>query len=242
MFSTVIRPPCLSFACGLIAAVSLHASALAEGVDRQVDLPENLYFDVVIDGRDMGYHHVEFSRDGDDLVAAVEIDLRYEVAFITLFKYIHRNIERWQGTTLMALSSNTDDDGDKYYVLAERQGESLAVDGALGMYMYDDPIATTSYWNYESMTANGNMLNSQKGDVLPYTLERQGEEQVMVRGEMVVANKYHVNAEIDTYIWYAQETHEWVKLEFDVRGRTISYRLVGDKSESDQASVNAEGS
>ncbi|MEO0393331.1 MAG: DUF6134 family protein [Pseudomonadota bacterium] len=213
----------------LIMAPRIGAAADEASAD---ELPANLYFDVTMDGKPMGYHHVEFSRDGDDILVDIDIDLRVKFAFITVFKYIHENQERWQGDTVQSLVSKTEDSGKAFAVNAVRDGELLVVEGSRGDYEVRGPLATTSYWHYETMTSNDRMLNSQKGDLLPYTLTNQGTEMITARGQEIEAVKYFLDSKIDTCIWYAADTNEWVKLEFDARGRTIEYNLVTDKAQT----------
>ncbi len=218
----------LTLGAALFSLGGMMTPALANDPDEA--LPQNLYFDVTINGDPMGYHYVEYSRDGDELVVDINIDLRVKFAFITVFKYIHENQERWQGDTLMSLRSETLDSGDNFFVNAQREDGILAVEGSRGEYEVEGSVASTTYWNYSSMTGNDRMLNSQKGDLLDYTLTRQGTETIMARGEEIEADKYFLDSKIDTTIWYDTETKEWVKLEFDARGRTIEYTLVEEKA------------
>ena len=69
-------------------------------------------------------------------------------------------------------------------------------------------------------------MNSQKGDLLDFTLEKLGSEEVTARGETVMADKYFLDAKIDTTLWYSQETKEWVKMTFEARDRTFRYELI----------------
>ena len=218
----------LTLSVGLFGVSAGIVPVLA--ADTEQALPQNLYFDVTINGDPMGYHYVEYSRDGDDLVVDIDIDLRVKFAFITVFKYIHENQERWQGDTLVSLRSETLDSGENFFVAAAREDGTLNVEGSRGNYAVEGPIASTTYWNYRSMTGNDRMLNSQKGDVLDYTLTHQGTETIMARGEAIAADKYFLDSVIDTTIWYDAATKEWVKLAFDARGRTVEYTLVAEKA------------
>jgi hypothetical protein len=229
----------IALSCGLLLASGITMPALAETPG---GLPQNLYFDVQMNGDDMGYHHLEYSRDGDDLVVDIDIDLRVKFAFITVFKYIHENEERWRDGRLVGVTSTTNDDGADYFVNASFNNGSLAVDGSRGVSDVTEAIASTTYWNYDSMVSNARMLNTQKGDVLDYTLEKLGEEEIMVRGKPVMADKYFLDSTIDSYLWYTQDTREWAGLEFDARGRTISYTLVADPSISNPEKQRGEGS
>ena len=224
----------------VLALIALFNFAVLPALADDQAIPQGLYFDVTINGDPMGYHYVEYSRDGDELVVDIDIDLRVKFAFITVFKYLHENQERWVDNTLVELNSKTYDSGDDFFVNAARDDAgTLVVDGSRGAYDATGPVASTTYWNYASMTGNDRMLNSQKGDLLDYTLTSQGTEVIIARGEEIEAEKYFLDSIIDTTIWYASDTKEWVKLEFDARGRTVEYTLVSDKAETTNNSAAA---
>src|SRR3546814_16542933 len=62
-----------------------------------------------------------FSRRGDDSVVEVAIDIAVDVLGITVFRFTHRAEEVWRGGQLWSLVSDTDDDGTRWRVQAERR-------------------------------------------------------------------------------------------------------------------------
>src|SRR3546814_1968732 len=73
-----------------------------------------------------------FSRRGDDSVVEVAIDIAVDVLGITVFRFTHRAEEVWRGGQLWSLVSDTDDDGTRWRVQAERRNGMLrgSVNGA----------------------------------------------------------------------------------------------------------------
>src|SRR3546814_12468527 len=88
-----------------------------------------------------------FSRRGDDSVVEVAIDIAVDVLGITVFRFTHRAEEVWRGGQLWSLVSDTDDDGNRWRVQAERRNGMLrgSVNGA-GSEAHG-PIPTDSLWH-----------------------------------------------------------------------------------------------
>ena len=68
------------------------------------------------------------SSDGANRVVTVAIDLAVKAMGITAYRYIHDGQEVWNGDTLQALDSQTDDNGKKYTVHVQRGAKGLIVD------------------------------------------------------------------------------------------------------------------
>ena len=47
----------------------------------------------------MGYHRLRFKRDGDRLIMEKEISLEVTLAFVTAYRYRHRNREVWEAVS-----------------------------------------------------------------------------------------------------------------------------------------------
>ncbi|MEM6901791.1 MAG: DUF6134 family protein, partial [Pseudomonadota bacterium] len=201
------------------------------------DLPKDLHFQVFMGQKDIGDHIIKFTENEIDgrINVDIDIDLKVKYAFITFFEYAHDNSEVWEGNTLISLNSDTMDDGRDFFVDAQREGEVLIVEGSRGSFEKGQQLTSTSHWNRDALLQAEALLNSQKGDLLEYSLTKIGSEEVVARGETVMADKYFLDAKIDTTLWYAQETGEWVKMTFDAKGREIRYELVDPNAESETA-------
>ena len=96
----------------------------------------------------IGTHTVSFTRKGDDLHVAIDIELAVSFGPITLFRYEHRNRETWRDGRLVALETATNDDGTEYQVSAKATEKGLEVtSSANGTFIAPAEIIPTSYWN-----------------------------------------------------------------------------------------------
>ena len=207
----------LGFVC-LVCSSEVDASS-EKGIPKQGVLE----FNILRNGDVFGKHILEFNVQDQKVTTNISIEMKVQLAFITLFKYEHRNTEIIQGTQLISIDSFTNDDGDDWYVKAKLDGDRISVDRTRENYDAPINIASGTYWN-KAMLAFDKVLNTQKGMLSEIKVEKQGVEQVRVADEFVLAERYKItlpNRQID--IWYHTETGQWVDLRFEIRGSKIDY-------------------
>src|SRR3546814_20407770 len=68
-----------------------------------------LVFDVLRDGSKIGEHRVLFEREDGTLKVSVETDMSVTFAFLTVFSYEHRRIERWRDGELESLAGRSEE-------------------------------------------------------------------------------------------------------------------------------------
>jgi len=197
---------------GLVAAG--HARAMA------VENPAagRLAFDIRRDGASIGAHQVSFRRAGDDLLVDIEVDIVVSFAFIPVFAYRHWNRETWRGGRLIALDSETDDDGRHYAVSARASEGGLRVTGSEGDLLVPPDILPTSYWNARTVQQT-RLLDSQQGRLLEVKPKLVGEAAL---DSNVMARHYRISGDLDLDLWYSP-SGEWLKTAFQARGAAVSY-------------------
>ena len=218
----------------LIAAsgcLALNAAAFAATEDGPVmPMPsggEAIVFDVYRNGdTPFGTHAVNFSRDGEDLLVSIDIELRAGLGPITVFRYEHQSTERWRDGQLVGLRSETLKDGDRFEVSAARNGDSLNVQGeapetgALALE-YPLTILPSSHW-HGYQTGEYDILNTEYGDDLDVTVEYLGEEMLEADGQQINTRRYRLISDLTVDLWY-DENGRWAGCEFEARGQTIRY-------------------
>ncbi|GAB4372787.1 MAG: hypothetical protein Kow00114_34460 [Kiloniellaceae bacterium] len=197
---------------GLLAARPLTAWAATAPAEGQ------LAFDIRRDGASIGGHRVSFRRREDRLEVDIDIDIDVSLAFIPLFAYRHRNREVWQDGRLLALDSETDDDGRHYSVSARAEAGGLRVSGSGGDFLAPADTLPTSYWNPRTVEQT-QLLDSQHGHLLAVQARLLGEER-LEGGE--AARRFRLSGDLDLDLWYSA-TGEWLKIAFEARGAAVSY-------------------
>jgi hypothetical protein len=183
----------------------------------------DLRFEVFRDGSEIGYHVLSFAQDGERLTVNIDIELRVRFAFITAYRYEHRNREQWEAGELLGFKSRTNDNGTHHAVETRRDGDQLKIQGTHGRLEGPASMLPTTYWHRNFMDRDS-WIDTQNGRIVKSAVEVAGTETIDVAGQMVEAKRFRVRGDLDVDLWYHDE--RWVKLAFDVSdGSRIDYRL-----------------
>lgn len=183
----------------------------------------DLRFEVFRNGSEIGYHVLSFTQDGERLTVDIDIELRVRVAFITAYRYEHRNREQWAAGEFLGFRSRTNDNGTRHSVEAERNGDQLIIRGSEGRIEAPASVLPTTYWHRNFM-AGDRWIDTQNGRVVESAVERRGSEAIDAAGEKVEAERFAVRGDLDVDLWYHDD--RWVKLGFGASdGSRIDYRL-----------------
>ncbi|WP_421862361.1 DUF6134 family protein [Parvibaculum sp.] len=173
----------------------------------------------------IGTHTVSFTRKGEELHVAVDIELAVSFGPITVFRYEHRNRETWRGGKLVALETVTNDDGTKYKVSAKATEKGLEVtSSANGTFIAPDGIIPTSYWNPATI-GQSELLDTQKGRILKVEMKPGAEFEAGVNGKPVPVREYEMTGDLKLKLWYSPQM-EWLNVIFRARGENVDYRVV----------------
>ena len=179
-------------------------------------------FDVMRDGSKLGTHDLTFSAAGDALTVNVAVDLAYDIGPVTVFRYTHRAVERWQGDQVVSVETQTDDDGDDYTVRGVRDAAGLVVQ-ATGLATYTAPPAAlpATHWNRNQL--GGPWINTQDGKLLRPQVADVGVETIAVAdGRTLSARHYRMTGDAVLDIWY-HDTMGWAGLSFVIDDTEIRY-------------------
>ncbi len=200
----------------LLIAVAPAAANPADGT---------LRFDVELDGRNIGAHALTFETHPDGtLDVAIEIDLEIAFGPFTVFAYTHRNRTSWQGGRLVAMNSETDDNGEQHWVIVRAGNDGLTVssDQDPGTKLSAAMLPTT-YW-MASTVRQTRMINSQTGELLEVRTRKVGRETVPGPGGAIPATHYRLDGDLEIDLWY-DDAGVLIGLAFVARGAQVTYRL-----------------
>lgn len=217
--TTVIRlvPSVFAFVC----ALSVTAPNMLGTLKAALPSTEEIVFQVFRDDDTIGHHTVAFSRQGDDLHVEIDIFLEVNFAFLTLFRYQHKNQEVWRDGRLVSINTETDDDGDTYWVRGAMTEAGLKVEGSGGNFVAPADILPTSYWNSDSAN-KAQFLDTQHGQIIDVSVAPVGTETISVAGRAIDARRYSVTGDLTLDLWYTADG-EWAKTSFEARGAEVSY-------------------
>ena len=173
--------------------------------------PSPITFTAFRNGSLFGSHNLTFTNDGPRLIVDIEIAFDYKLAFIPLYRYRHQNREVWQDGRLIALSSETDDNGTAHKVSVTAERDQLIVDGSDGRLTLPADTPSTSYWN-EATIERGEWLDTQRGKLVRSKVTPGKPEPLTIGDKNIEARPYQLDGDITCTLWYRDGV--WVKLRF----------------------------
>src|ERR1700756_3553073 len=109
----------------LIGGATLLATSGSGFAALPVPVGNKLEFRVTRKDATIGTHELTFERSGDGLVVRVAVDLVVKFGPLPLYRYVHRATETWQGSTVVSIEAETNDDGTRFRVSGESSGGTL---------------------------------------------------------------------------------------------------------------------
>ena len=121
--------------------------------------------------------------------------------------------------------SETRENDRRFEVQGERRDGTFVIDNGERAEALDSCVMTFAYWN-PNFLEQSRLLNPQSGEYMPVNVEPLGKQEVMVRGDTVVAQAYRLTARnTELTVWYSDD-NEWLGLESVAKGgRIIRYEL-----------------
>jgi hypothetical protein len=203
----------------LLAAVT--GLALAGPLRAALPDARQIAFEVLRNGTPLGHHTVVFRREADDLHVEIDIRLEVKLLFLTVFKYRHRNHEVWRDGRLVAIDTETDDDGEAFRLRGQATEAGFAVEGSDGRFLAPADVMPTSYWNRETVDRTL-LLDTQRGRLIQVDITASGLETIAMQGRTVEARRYKVTGDLTLDLWYTG-AGEWAKIAFVARGAQVGY-------------------
>lgn len=182
-------------------------------------------FKVFLDDSEIGYHRFSLSGDAAESHVTSEADFRVKFLFVTAYRYRHSNSETWQGDCLQRIESQTNANGEKVSVSGALGPDGFQFKGSEGDAPGSDCVKTFAYWD-PAFLNEGELLNSQTGEMLAVKVESLPSESLVVDGAPVLAQKYRLSAKgMELLLWYSED-REWLGLQSTTKGgRKLRYVL-----------------
>lgn len=193
-------------------------------------------------GERIGTHTLTFQQDGDKRTVTTSIDFSVKALGLTMYRYMHRGQEVWNGNTFESITTQTDDNGTKYAVKATHQAGGVAVvrEGGSAPKMSANDVGfqqgapkqetlpantlPSTHWNPNQVKQSA-MLNSQNGSLSKIQITPRGRETIKTANGTLQANRYSYSGDVQMDQWF-DDRGRWVKASFKASdGSTIEYIL-----------------
>jgi hypothetical protein len=195
----IARRTAIGLAAGAIAG--LFWPAARAGEQRLFPADGTVEFVARRLGRVVGGHRLRFAHAAERFVVRTDIALDIRAGAAPLHRFTHHAEEVWIDGWLDAVVSDTDDDGRRYRVRAQRVGGifSGAVNGAA--FTVSGYVMPSSLWHRDT-TASEALFDTIDARVKVVRAELLGSEDVPVGGTSVAAKHYALTGNIARDLWY----------------------------------------
>jgi hypothetical protein len=185
--------------------------------------PTGLAFAVMRHDSAIGTHTVRFENRGTTLLAHIDCTLRIAFGPITLFRYHHHGVERWENGQFTALDTTTDNNGTPFSVNARRTPAGIEIRAGGTTRIAPPGALPLTHWNEACMSAT--LFNPQDGTPLKETAQFQGHDEVLLAdGRRVAAAHYAMQGAAPIEDWY-DTARTWTALRAHVKdGSVLEYR------------------
>jgi len=184
---------------------------------------DRLGFDIIRKGVKLGTHQLTFERSGDTLTVQAAVDLVLKIGFITVYRYSHHATERWVGDQIVALQTNSSDNGTPNQVSGRRDASGLVIEGTKApRYVAPANALPAMHWNRREL--DGPLINVQDGRLMHPKVAPIGSDMIpTAAGAQIRANHYTLTGDVQLDMWYDARP-SWAGLSFKVMdGSTIRY-------------------
>jgi hypothetical protein len=199
----------------LLGGAVVVTGAASAAVALPVPSGGSLAFRMVRHGSEIGTHALTFSHDGEMLTVRIVVDALVTFASIPIARYSHRGVETWRDATLVQLTGDTDKNGTRNWVHAQRTDEGLVVLGSqTKRYISPGSAIPTSYWNKRML--DGPMISLEDGVLLsPKVADLRMESVRLASGQMISADHYSLTGAFAVDLWY-DEQRTWAGMAMTV--------------------------
>lgn len=169
-------------------------------------------FKVFLEDEEIGQQRFVVTPNGTG--TKVEIEAQFDVKFwiLTAYSYRHVNTEVWNGECLSMIRSQTNDNGETYFVHGTSSDKQLELVSHAGTRTIQGCVKTFAYWN-RNVFFSPSLLNSQTGEMNQIELRNLGEDLISVRNQPTPAIHYQIDAEkFSVDLWYSA-SGEWLALQ-----------------------------
>jgi len=185
---------------------------------------ETLKFAIVRNGEQIGTSTTNIQRNGPETVVNIATHVEVKLLGFTAYRYDHSSNERWMDGRLIALTSQTDDNGTKHHLNVDSNDNKLIAAAGGKEISLDANTIPASLWNSKLVSQTA-ILDTVDGKMKRISVVDLGMENISVRGQATKARHFSTHGQLEHDLWYDEHDH-LVQLQLTGSdGSVITYRL-----------------
>jgi hypothetical protein len=121
------------------------------------------------------------------------------------YRYSYQGTEKWKDGRLLSLTSTTNDDGKRFSVAAQAEGDTLRVEINGQEHRTRPDVWTTTCWRSPDPRFRGqalSLIDADTGKDLPGRLHYLGTSERMVAGQTRPCSHYRVTGGMQAELWF----------------------------------------
>ena len=223
-----------------VTALPTNSFALPIGEDPISAYGDKIIFDVFRKGSAVGTHEVNFSRDGQDVIAKTRFEVSIKILIVPVYSYVYTSKERWRNGKLISLQAETNDNGELSNLDITRKGEDLSLSGSGGEFIAPGVLYPTTHWN-SGVIGSTQVINTITGKINDVELQNRGIEIIETQHGNIQSTHFAYRGDLNTEVWY-DKSGKWTKMRFAGKdGAMIEYKCRvcrADPLKTDRLPVN----
>jgi len=178
------------------------------------------------DGKPVGEHRVAFRTDGERVTVDTHVDITVKALVFTVFRLRHFAREVWRAGRLESLTSETEQDDERWLVSGEAVESGFRIVGEDGPYLAAPHLLTTnSLWD-SRIVREVKLIDVQHGGEVGLVARPLGIERVATpRGELRAARYQIITPHYAGSVFF-DDHQRWVKALVELKGEILDYDLL----------------
>jgi hypothetical protein len=209
-----------------IAIFLFFCSASLAHVDHYAKL-NYLEYELFRNNKSIGYHKYDFKREGNNLSIISEVRFKITKLGVDLYKYFAKSEENYKKGVFKSYFSKTKQNKkDRYVNINANSDKNLIIDGSSYKGPASKEFIVGTWWNHEIIKAKA-QISGISGRIIEQTVTFIGKEEVIIDGKTYKTLHFNFKSsdetlpeskQLNTDIWYEEETYLWIKAAFDKTG------------------------
>lgn len=172
----------------------------------------------------IGYSNVNIKRNGSQVVARTEVQIKVKLLGLELFDYTLKSEEIWRNKTLFSLDSEVFTGGKREFAKVRRvKQNSFEISGSEFKGAISGNPGTTSYYTPHFLKRNV-WISTQNGKPLYVDVNRVGLKMINTPNGSLEAIKWSITGDLELDLFY-DKNDEWVGSEFKAGGSKAQFVL-----------------
>jgi len=191
-----------------------------------------LEFDLYRNDQLVGQHIYLFNRNGKNLTVLNKINFKVKILGITVYRYSSEGQEKYIEGKFENFSAETNHNNKKKFCKIYKKEDKFYIEGSSYKDFAPENFIIGTWWNHEIINYVS-QVSAGSGRIIEHSVKFLGRETIKVNNKKYSALKFNFSSsdsslskgkELNTNIWYDEETLIWLKAGFNKNGRW-EYRL-----------------